>query len=265
MEKLQSVSFESQQPKPGDSMPRLSVLIPIYNEKDTLRELVQRVQKAPVDKEIILIDDFSTDGSREIIRKEIENSAPNIKTVYHDKNYGKGFAIRSGLKKAAGDIVIIQDADLEYDPQDFTTMCKPFDDKNVKVVYGARFKDYSSGHFLKLWFQNMVGAKHEIKRLHHFFGIHFLNILTNLLYNAGITDEATCYKAFRREVLQAIPLNCTGFEFCPEVTAKVRKAGHSIVEVPISYHPRTRETGKKLNWRHGLEAISALIKYRFVD
>ena len=246
-------------------MPRLSVLIPIYNEKDTLRELMRRVQAAPIDKEIILIDDFSTDGSREIIQKEIEGSAPGIKTVYHDRNLGKGSAIRSGLKEATGDIVIIQDADLEYDPQDFAVMCRPFDEQGAKVVYGARFKNHSSGHFLKLWVQNLFGAKHEIKRFHHFFGVHLLNVLANVLYGAGITDEATCYKAFRREVLNSIPLNCAGFEFCPEVTAKLRKKGYRIVEVPISYHPRTRETGKKLNWRHGLEAISTLIKYRFVD
>ncbi len=246
-------------------MSKLSVLIPIYNEKGTLRELIRRVQDVPIDKEIILIDDFSTDGSREIIEREIKNSASNIKVVLHDKNRGKGFAIRSGLKKAEGDIVIIQDADLEYDPKDFITMCKPFEDKNVKVVYGARFTNYSSGRFLKLWLQNLTGAKHEIKRFHHFFGIRFLNILTNLLYNAGITDEATCYKAFRSEVLTGISLDCTGFEFCPEVTAKVRKAGHRIVEVPISYHPRTRESGKKLSWRHGVEAIATLIKYRFVN
>ena len=246
-------------------MPKLSVLIPIYNEKNTLRELMRRVQEAPIDKEIVLIDDFSTDGSREIIRKEIEGSAPNIKAVYHEKNRGKGSAIRSGLKQAVGDIVIIQDADLEYDPKDFTAMCRPFDEQGAKVVYGARFKDYSAGHFLKLWLENLFGAKHEIKRFHHFFGIKLLNVLANILYGAGITDEATCYKAFRREVLNAIPLNCTGFEFCPEVTAKIRKAGYRIVEVPISYHPRTRETGKKLNWRHGLEAIWTLIKYRFVN
>ena len=243
----------------------LSVLIPVYNEKETLRELIRRVQEAPIDKEIILIDDFSTDGSREILRQEIEGRIPNVKVVYHDMNRGKGWAIRSGLKEAAGDLVIIQDADLEYDPMDFVAMCRPFEEKNVNVVYGARFRNYSKSLFLKQWLQNLFGAKHEIKRFHHFFGVRFLNALANGLYGAGITDEATCYKAFRRDVLNSIPLRCEGFEFCPEVTAKVRKAGHRIVEVPISYHPRTQAAGKKLNWRHGLEAIAALVKYRFVD
>ncbi len=246
-------------------MPKLSVLIPLYNEKNTLRELVRRVQEAPIDKEMILIDDFSTDGSREIIQQEIEGHMPNVKVVYHEKNKGKGSAIRSGLKEATGEIVIIQDADLEYDPMDFSVMCRPFDEQQAKVVYGTRFKFFSKREFLKQWIQNCFGAKNEIKRFHHFFGIHFLNVLVNILYGAGITDEATCYKAFRREVLESITLRCRGFEFCPEVTAKVRKAGYQIVEVPISYRPRTHEAGKKLNWRHGFEAISTLIKYRFVD
>ena len=246
-------------------MPRLSVLIPLYNEKSTLRELVRKVQEAPLDKEIVLVDDFSTDGSREIIRKEIAGSAPNIKVVYHEKNRGKGSAIRSGLKEATGDLVIIQDADLEYDPMDYSVMCRPFEKKEVMVVYGTRFGHFSKRHFLKQWFQNIFGAKNEIKRFHHFFGVHLLNLLANTLYGAGITDEATCYKAFRRELLNSIPLRCTGFEFCPEVTAKVRKAGHRIVEVPISYHPRTEAAGKKLHWGHGFEAIWTLLKYRFVD
>lgn len=246
-------------------MPKLSVLIPLYNEKATLKELLRRVQASPVDKEIILIDDFSTDGSREVIRQEVEGRVPNVKVVYHEKNRGKGAAIRSGLKEATGEIVIIQDADLEYDPADFVTMCKPFEDQNVQVVYGTRFKYFSKSHFLKLWIQNLFGAKHEIKQPHLFFGIQFLNLLANILYRAGITDEATCYKAFRRDVISSLNLRCTGFEFCPEVTAKVRKAGHRIVEVPISYHPRTQAEGKKLNWRHGFQAIATLIKYRFVD
>ena len=243
-------------------MPKLSVLIPIYNEKSTLRELMQRVQAAPVDKEIILIDDFSTDGSREILRDEIEGSAPNIQVVYHDKNRGKGSAIRSGLQRATGEIVIIQDADLEYDPKDFTAMCKPFEE-GAKVVYGARFKDHSAGHFLKLWTQNLFGAKHEIKRFHHFFGIHVLNVLANTLYGAGITDEATCYKAFRREVLNSIPLRCTGFEFCPEVTAKLGLEGIPIVEVPIRYTARSAAAGKKVRWTDGISAIATLVKYRW--
>ncbi len=245
--------------------PKLSVLIPLYNEKLTLRELVRRVREVPIDKEIILIDDFSTDGSREIIRSEIEGHYPDVKVLYHDRNQGKGAAIRSGLSQATGRIVIIQDADLEYDPQDFFTMCRPFDEMNASVVYGTRFSQLKKAGFLKQWFQNRFGGRQAVKRFHHYFGIQFLNFLANALYGTRITDEATCYKAFRKEVLDALPLKCTGFEFCPEVTAKVAKAGHRIVEVPISYHPRTKAAGKKINWRHGVEAIYTLVKYRFVD
>ncbi len=220
----------------------------------------------PIDKEVLLIDDCSTDGSREMIQKEIEGKYKNLKVIYHEKNEGKGSAIRTSLGRASGEFVIIQDADLEYDPRDYLRMCEAFNDPDVHVVYGARFQNMKPSTFFQRWFANRFLGKHyTIKQFQHFFGIQFLNLLTNLLYSANITDEATCYKAFRRETLQKIHLNCRGFEFCPEVTAKIRKAGYAIKEVPVAYEPRSQKEGKKLNWKHGLEAISVLIKYRFMD
>ena len=161
---------------------------------------------------------------------------------------------------------MIQDADLEYDPQDYLKICEAFDRNGTQAVFGARFNEFSKSLFLRRWFLNsFCGKKYEIKRFHHFFGIQFLNALANLLYAARITDEATCYKAFKKDLLDKIELRCTGFEFCPEIIAKVRKAGVAITEVPVSYHPRTKLEGKKLNWKHGFEAAFTLIKYRFVD
>ena len=244
---------------------KLSVIIPVYNEKETVLELIERTRAVPVSKEIVVIDDGSADGTTELLHKRYD-ATPNIKLLFHKKNFGKGMAIRTGIAAAAGDIVIVQDADLEYDPKDFLPILEKFETTGADVVYGTRFQDVSRLDFIKKWLQNrFFGAKHEIKRFHLFFGIQILNILANAFYGAGITDEATCYKAFRREVLRRIPLRCTGFEFCPEITAKVRKAGYKIYEVPISYHPRSTMEGKKLNWRHGVEAIWTLIKYRFIN
>lgn len=251
---------------PFATRPRLSVIIPVYNEAQNLQELVERVLQVPIDKELIIIDDGSTDGTAEILRTQVAALAPNIQWSAHEKNQGKGAAIRTGLKMATGEVVIIQDADLEYNPADFVPILSRFDDPAVHVVYGSRFENVNRYLFVWHWFCNrFLGAHYEIRYLHHFLGILALNLLSNTLYGAGITDEATCYKAFRSEVLEKFDLKCTGFEFCPEVTAKVRKAGYHITEVPITYHPRSKEQGKKLNWRHGFEAIFTLIKYRFVD
>jgi len=252
--------------KPSVPRPRLSVIIPVYNEAQNVEKLVEKVLRVPIDKEVIVIDDGSTDGTAEIVRTRVAALAPNILWRAHEKNQGKGAAIRTGLKIATGEILIIQDADLEYDPSDFVPILGKFDDRTVHVVYGSRFENVNRYLFIWHWFCNrFLGAHYEIRYLHHFLGILALNFLSNTLYGAGITDEATCYKAFRREVLEQFELKCRGFEFCPEVTAKVRKAGYTITEVPITYHPRSKEQGKKLNWRHGFEAIFTLIKYRFVD
>ncbi len=246
-------------------MPKLSAIVPVYNEKETVVELIERTRRVPVDKEIVVIDDGSSDGTSALLQKQYSNTE-GVKLLFHKKNQGKGSAIRTGIAAATGDILIMQDADLEYDPQDFLTILRKFDDKAVHVVYGSRFQGYKKRDFIKMWVQNrFFGAKHEIKRLHLFFGVQTLNLLANILFSAKITDEATCYKAFRREVLSKISLKCKRFEFCPEVTAKVRKAGYIIHEVPISYHPRSAQEGKKLNWTDGFDAIWTLIKYRFVS
>lgn len=244
---------------------KLSVIIPVYNEKDTVIELIRRTKEVPIDEEIIVIDDGSSDGTQALLKAEYSKD-PNIKLIFHEKNKGKGSAIRTGIGYVTGDILIIQDADLEYDPRDFVKILEKFNDPNVDVVYGNRFANMSGVDFLIKWFQNrFLGKSHEIKRFHLFFGVQLLNVLTNLLYGCLISDEATCYKAFRKKVIDKITLRCTSFEFCPEVTAKVRKAGHKIYQVPISYHPRSSQEGKKLNWFDGLEAIWTLLKYRFVN
>ena len=244
---------------------KLSIIIPVYNEKDTVQEIVDKVIAVYLNKEIIIVDDASNDGTRGLIEKNY-SGRNEIKVLFHETNQGKGSAIRTGIARAKGDIVIVQDADLEYDPQDFVPIVKKFNEAQVNVVYGTRFHNISRIDFIKKWIQNrFFGSHHEIKCFHLFFGIQVLNFLANLLYKANITDEATCYKAFSRDVLKKITLQCKGFEFCPEVTAKVRKAGYKIYEVPISYHPRSTQEGKKLSWRHGPEAIWTLIKYRFVD
>ena len=244
----------------------LSVIIPHFNEKELVGVLLENVMKVPVSKEVILVDDGSTDGSVEYLKSHLEGKYPDLRIVYHERNQGKGSAIRTGLKEARGNIVIIQDADLEYDPRDYTQILEKFRDPKVSVVYGTRFWNVNKYLFIWHWFcSRFLGARYEIRYLHHFLGIHFLNLLANLLYSANISDEATCYKAFRREALEKINLKCRGFEFCPEVTAKVRKKGYKIYEVPITYHPRSHKEGKKLNWKHGIEAIYTLIKYRFVD
>ena len=245
---------------------KLSVIIPVYNESKSIEALVEKVLAVPVEKEVVIVDDASTDGTPDIIREKILRAHPEICFERHEKNLGKGSAIRTGLPRATGDVIIIQDADLEYDPQDYVPILKEFGDPQVSVVYGTRFKFVNKYLFVWHWFCNrFLGAHYEIRYLHHFLGILLLNFLANILYSANITDEATCYKAFRCEVLSKIKLRCHGFEFCPELTAKVRKAGYRITEVPITYHPRSRKEGKKLNWKHGFEAIWTLIKYRFVD
>lgn len=223
---------------------KLSVIIPVYNEKNTILEIIKRVGDVTVDKEIIVVDDGSTDGTRKILQ-EIQSS--NLKIILKQNNEGKGAAIREGLKHITGDIVVIQDADLEYNPMDWIKMLKVMEEKNMDVIYGSR-----------------VLGKGEKSSLPFYLGGRFLSILTNFLYRANITDEPTCYKMFRTEIIKNIELKCKGFEFCPEITAKVLKKGYKIYEVPISYKPRKVKEGKKIRWKDGLIAIWTLIKYRFI-
>lgn len=227
---------------------KLSVIIPVYNEKETISRLIQRVQAVAVDKEIIIVDDGSKDGTSEVLKKiALLHSPKDLKVVFMEKNSGKGAAIRRGIKEVQGDIVIIQDADLEYDPFEYPKLIKPIVEGKTSVVYGSR----------------ILGSRAK-SSWSFYLGGRVLSLLANLLYNARITDEPTCYKLFRAEVLKEIPLTCTGFEFCPEVTAKVRKAGYRIMEVPISYHPRKISEGKKIRLKDGLIAIWTLLKYRFL-
>lgn len=228
----------------------LSVVIPVYNEKETLAELVRRVEAVPLindmGKQIILVDDGSTDGTRELLEQWKQEEDYTI--VLHERNKGKGAAIRSGLPKVAGEYVIIQDADLEYDPQDYNAMLSKMIAEDVPVVYGSR---------------QLKKQDNRYARFSFYAGGLLLTFITNVLYRQKITDEPTCYKLFKTELIQNMPLECERFEFCPEVTARIARKGIKITEVPISYFPRDMHEGKKINWRDGWEAIVTLFKYRF--
>ena len=222
----------------------ISILIPTYNEEKTIKKIINEVAKVTrkYKSEIIVINDGSTDSTSKIIKK-----VPKIIVINNTKNFGKGYSIRKGIKKAKGDVLIIQDADLEYNPQDISKLLKPFQDNSVKVVYGSRvLKNNPISH----WTFNLGGR--------------LITFITNLLFNSKITDEPTGYKLFRKSILKDINLNCRGFEFCPEVTAKIAKKGIKIYEVPVSYNPRP-VTEKKIKWYDGIAAIFYLIKYRFID
>jgi len=225
--------------------PKLSVVIPVYNEKKSLLEIIQRVQLVPIEKEIILVDDFSTDGTRDLLR-DLERQ--EFKVLYHERNQGKGAALRTGFQHAIGEFVIVQDADLEYDPNDYLKLLQPILDGEADVVYGSRFSGHRS---------NMTSL--------HTLGNLFLTGITNLFYRTSITDMETCYKLFRRETIQGIRIECNRFNFEPEVTAKLLKRGLRIVEVPISYSGRSFSEGKKITWRDGFSAVWTLIKYRFIE
>jgi len=233
-------------------MPRqtLSIIIPIYNERQYVERILDRVQSAPIppnlSREIIVVDDGSTDGTATLL-DTIEGHR-TIKVHRSVLNFGKGTAIRVGLYYATGDYILIQDADLEYDPNEYEKLLAPLLDGRGDVVYGSRFLGQLSG----MRWQNRAANK-------------LLSFLSNLLYGAHITDEATGYKVFRKNVLEGMNLRCKRFEFCPEVTAKLCKAGFRIVEVPISYEGRSVQDGKKIKLRDGWEAVWTLVKYRFLD
>jgi glycosyltransferase involved in cell wall biosynthesis len=227
---------------------RVSIIIPIYNEIQHVETLLQRVIAAPLppgcEKEIIVIDDGSTDGTTQLLKRLCEEQVIR----FHESilNFGKGTALRIGIRMATGQIILVQDGDLEYDPNEYGKLIEPILAGQADVVYGSRFRGSVDGMMLP----NLLANK-------------ILTLSANVLYGAGITDEATAYKVFRREVLGRIQLECKRFEFCPEVTAKVRKLGVRIHEVPISYNGRTTEQGKKIRWRDGVEAMYTLLRYRF--
>ncbi|WP_080055598.1 glycosyltransferase family 2 protein [Spirosoma aerolatum] len=224
----------------------LSVLIPAYNEFKNIDILIEKVQAVPLTKEIIIVDDGSTDGTRD--RLNSYRSVPNMTIVFHEHNQGKGAAIRTAIQHMTGDIAIVQDADLEYEPQDYLALVQPIVDGKEQVVYGSRFLKPENRH----------------SYMSFYIGGQVVTMLTNILYNQRLTDEPTCYKVFKADFLRSIPLDCTRFEFCPEVTAKVAKRGIKIKELPISYYPRSIAEGKKISWFDGIEAIWVLLKYRFV-
>jgi len=224
---------------------KLSVIMPVYNERDILEATLRRVLAVDLDKEIIAVDDGSTDGSGEILDRMRDEG---VTVIHQPRNMGKGMAIRTALAHAGGDIVIIQDADGEYEPQEYPDLIRPIVEGRTDVVYGSRFRGS---------IENMRWPNRLINRI--------LAWMANVLFGAGITDEATCYKVFRTHVVKELPLRCTGFEFCPEVTARLLKRGYRIAEVPITYRARSHEEGKKINWRDGVRAIWTLLKYRFVD
>lgn len=227
---------------------KLSIIIPVFNEETNIAKVISQVRNAPVTikKEIIVVDDGSSDKTREIL-KNYRNDK-EIKIIFQASNQGKGYAIRQGLKEASGDIVLIQDADLEYSVQDYPIILKEFIQNKAKVVYGSRFLGKISGMRWPNWLANKILVK-----------------TANLLYGLEISDEATAYKAFKREVIKSIPLNCQGFEFCPEVTAKLAKRGFKIKEVPISYSGRTAKAGKKIKLKDAFIAFWTLLKYRLKD
>lgn len=226
-------------------MKKLSIIIPVYNEERTIKPLLNKVLAVKlkgIKKEIIIIDDGSIDKTKFFLKKIKDK---RIKIISYGGNKGKGFAIKSGLLEATGDIVLIQDADLEYNPKEYNRLVKPIINEKSKIVYGSRNlkkNDY-------LYFSYYAGGK-------------FLTWLINHLYNSKLTDEATGYKVFDAKVIKNIPLKCNGFEFCPEITVKLLKRGYDILEVPISYSPRKKNEGKKIKWSDGLKAIYTIIKYK---
>jgi glycosyltransferase involved in cell wall biosynthesis len=228
---------------------RLSIVMPVYNESGTLREILKQVRAVElpgIEKEILVVDDGSTDGSRDVLGEEAR--AGDLRIFHHEHNSGKGAAVRTGIEQATGDIILIQDADLEYDPRDYPQLIRPIVEGRVTVVYGSRFL----GPRKAMLFWHMLGNK-------------LLTLTTNLLYNAILSDMETCYKCFRADVVKGLVLRAKRFELEPEITAKVLKRGHRIFEVPISYYGREYEEGKKIGWRDAPLAFWTLLKYRFVD
>jgi glycosyltransferase involved in cell wall biosynthesis len=223
----------------------ISVVVPVYNEIETISEIINRVKKSRVEiKEIIVVDDFSTDGTRELLQNELNKSVDLI--ILHEKNLGKGAALRSGFKEASGDCVIVQDADLEYDPLEYELLMQPIIEGKADVVYGSRFSGSGPHRVLYFW---------------HYVGNRFLTLLSNMFTNLNLSDMETCYKMFRREVIQSIAINENRFGFEPEITAKISRKKYRVYEVGISYYGRTYEEGKKIGWRDGLRAIYVILKY----
>ena len=228
-------------------MTKLSIVIPVYNERDTLHILISKVEAVDFMKEIIIIDDYSTDGTQDVLKKY--EGQDNIQVLYHERNKGKGAALRTGFSKAQGDIIIIQDADLEYDPVDYGILLAPILDGRADVVYGSRFQ----------------GGTHRVLFFWHYLGNKFLTTLSNMFTNLNLTDMETGYKVFTKKVNDTLTLKCNRFGFEPEFTAKVAKNKFRIYEVPISYSGRDYSEGKKITWKDGFAAIWYICKCRFTN
>ncbi len=223
--------------------PLISIIMPVFNEKETINDMLEMVFETPYRKEIIVVDDGSTDGTRDILKAI---NRPDLICLYHDKNSGKGRALQTGLSKATGDILLIQDADLEYVPTEYPTLLQPILSGKADVVYGSRFAGYGAHRVLYFW---------------HYLGNKFLTMLSNMFTNLNLTDMETCYKVFTREALDGITIEEARFGFEPEITAKFARKKLRIYEVPVSYYGRTYEEGKKINWLDGFRAIWVIIKY----
>lgn len=234
-------------PGPASRYRKLSVIVPVYNERNTVAEIVRQMRavELPLDREVVIVDDGSTDGTRDILKQLADST---VRVVLHPANQGKGAAVRTGLAQVTGDLVLIQDADLEYDPEDWPKLLAPALKGRAQVVYGSRF----------------TGERRNMLFL-HWVGNRLLSLCTNVLYNTTLSDMETCYKLFDRELIASINLRASGFDFEPEVTAKVLRRGVRIYEVPISYSGREFDEGKKITWRDGIVALRTLIKYRFIE
>jgi len=226
----------------------LTVIMPVYNERQTVLDVVKHVLSLDIVKDLIIVDDGSTDGTRDLLKKS--SLGPKVKIVYHTKNVGKGGAIRTGAQEATGDVVAIQDADMEYDPKELPQLTEPIRKGVADVVYGSR-----------LW----GGKAQRVHMFWHLMGNRFLTLVTDILFNTTLTDIETCYKVMRTDVLKRINIRSKGFGVEPEITAKILKMKLRVYEMPISYYGRTYEEGKKITWVHGFEALWMLFKYRFVN
>ena len=230
-------------------MPYLSVIVPCFNERDTVAKVIERVHAAAPDAEILVVDDGSADGSREVLKTLESDERPYLRVLFHEQNGGKGSALRAGIEAAAGEIILIQDADLEYDPRDYPELLRPIQEGRADIVYGSRF----------------LGGPRRAMMFWHMVANQLLTLMTNVLYNTILSDMETGYKVFRSAVIKGVPLRARRFDFEPEVTAKMLKRGHRIYEVPISFDPREYSAGKKIGLKDAFEAVWTLLKYRFVD
>ncbi|MCC6729672.1 MAG: glycosyltransferase family 2 protein [Chthonomonadales bacterium] len=237
-------------PSPARTGYVLSVLVPVYNERETILEILSRVRDVPITKEIVVVDDGSTDGTRDVLRGEVDGRYSDVRVLYHERNRGKGAAVRTAVEACTGDYVIIQDADLEYDPREYHLLLEPILSGRADVVFGSRF---------------LGGGAHRVHLFWHRVANGMLTTLSNMMTNLNLTDMEVCFKVFRAEVIKGLHLRSDGFDFEPEVTAKVARRRCRIYEVPVSYAGRDYEEGKKIGWRDGVRALWTILKYRVID